>query len=384
MTNMKFLFTSAYSGLGGGETIQLTLAEELTRRGIEAQLLVREEGEFAKRWRQLGQKTHIIPFRPASVYFVPALAARSTTVGCFAAVLRNEATTIVHADYHSLPYAAAATREVGISCIWNCMGWWFHPKPWQRAFFRGIALHFSLSEAARRGFLGDQPFMSPPRMCVLHPGVDTSHFQPVQDAAERAAIRRQYGFAEDAPLVLHVGRFQDVKGHDTFQEIARIVAAQIPTARFLVAGENLQHPADASYQRHILDTTKADPILRERLVYAGFVSEMQRLYPAADVAVCPSRFESYGIANLEAMACGIPVVSTNRGGPQETVLEGETGFLVPPRDAAMYAERVLRLLGDPDLRARMGGAGRRHIEAHFSIGQSADRFVGSCEHLLQS
>ena len=384
MTGMKFLFTSAYSGIGGGESLQLTLAEELARRGIEAQLLVREEGEFAKRWGQLGQATHIVPFRPASVYFVPALAARSTTVGRFAAVFRNEATTIVHADYHSLPYAAAAAREVGIPCIWICMGSWFHPKLWQRAFFRGIALHFSVSEAARDGFLGDPPQMSSLRMYVLHPGVDTGRFQPVQDPAERAAIRRQYGFAEDAPLALHVGRFQDVKGHDTFQEIARIVAAQIPTARFLVAGENLQHPADAAYQRHILDTTKADPILRERLVYAGFVSEMQRLYPAADIAVCPSRFESYGIANLEAMACGIPVVSTKRGGPQETVLEGETGFLVPPRDAAMYAERVLRLLGDPDLRARMGGAGRRHIEAHFSIGQSADRFVGSCERLLQS
>ena len=384
MAGMKFLFTSTYSGIGGGESLQLTLAEELVRRGVEAQLLVRAEGEFAKHWRQLGQKVHIVPFRPASVYFVPALAARSNTVGRFATVLRDEATTIMHADYHSLPYAAAAAREVGIPCIWICMGSWFQPKRWQHAFFRGIALHFSVSEAARNGFLGDRPHMSLPCMHPLYPGVDTGRFQPETDAAERAAIRHKYGFAEDAPLVLHVGRFQDVKGHDTFQEIARIVAAEIPKARFLVVGENLQSPADAVYQRRILDAAKADSILRERLVYAGFVSEMQRLYPAADVVVCPSRFESYGIANLEAMACGIPVVSTNQGGPKETVLEGETGFLVPPRDAAMYAERVLRLLSNPDLHARMGAAGRRHIEARFSISQSTDRFLASCERLLHS
>lgn len=382
MAHMKFLFTSAYSGLGGGESIQLTLAEELARRGIEAQLLVREEGEFAKRWRQLGQKVHIVPFRPVSVYFVPTLTARSNAVGQFAAVARDETIQIVHGDYHSLPYAVEAACGLGIPCIWNCMGWWFRPKPWQYGFFQKISGHFALSEVVREGFIDGKPFMEPQEMCVLHPGVHTDRFRPIRDAATRATVRGKFQIEEGAPLVLHVGRFQDVKGHDTFQEIARMVAKAKPETRFLVAGENLQNAADAEYQRRILRTTEAEPLLKDRIIYAGFVSDIQYLYAAADVAVCPSRFESYGMANLEAMACGVPVVSTDRGGPRETVVEGETGFLVPPRDAAKYAERVLQLLGDPELRARMGAAGRRHVEAHFSIRRSTDRFLERCEPLI--
>lgn len=135
MIGMRFLFSSAYSGLGGGETIQLNLAEELVRRGMEAQLIVREEGEFAKRWRQLGQKVHIVPFRPASVYFLPFFSSLSSVVRKMADIIQSEQIQIAHGDYHSLPYLAPAAKRVGVPRIWICMGWWFHPKPWQRGFF---------------------------------------------------------------------------------------------------------------------------------------------------------------------------------------------------------------------------------------------------------
>jgi glycosyltransferase involved in cell wall biosynthesis len=74
------------------------------------------------------------------------------------------------------------------------------------------------------------------------------------------------------------------------------------------------------------------------------------------------------MAHLEAMACAVPVVSTNVGGPNETVVDGETGFLVPPRDPDALAQAVRRLLDDPDLRARMGRAGRARVLARFTVG----------------
>lgn len=383
MFGMKFLFTSAYSGLGGGETIQLNLAEELVRRGMEAQLLVREEGEFAKRWRQLGQKVHIVPFRPVSVYFVPFVSSLSGVVRKMADIIQSEQIQIAHGDYHSLPYLAPAAKRVGIPRIWICMGWWFDSKPWQYGLYRDIERLFALTQTDKDGFLSKSGSLSRQiEMKVLYLGLDTDSLQSMESKIDRDELIQKYDLDSDSMLVLHVGRFQDVKGHDTFQEVARIVSQENPKARFLVVGENLQRSADATYQRKILASAKADPILNERMVYTGFVENIFEVYAAADIFVCPSRFESYGVAVLEAMACGVPVVSTNRGGPSETVVEGVTGFLVPPRDAKQYAERILQLLEDPELRQKMGAAGRQHVAENFSIRRSTGQFVEHCERLI--
>jgi glycosyltransferase involved in cell wall biosynthesis len=95
--------------------------------------------------------------------------------------------------------------------------------------------------------------------------------------------------------------------------------------------------ADDAYKQRILQAAKADRLLRERLIYLGFRADAERVMGAADVVVCSSQFESYGMVNVEAMACGKPVVSTNRGGPRKPVVHGEPGFLVEPGDAGGLA-----------------------------------------------
>jgi starch synthase len=108
--------------------------------------------------------------------------------------------------------------------------------------------------------------------------------------------------------------------------------------------------------------------------------ELVQVLSHASVSVCPSIYEPFGLVNLEAMACELPVVGTATGGIPEIVVDGETGFLVPveaggdpygsPRDpdgfAADLADRVNRLLADPPLARRMGAAGRRRAVERFS------------------
>ena len=103
---------------------------------------------------------------------------------------------------------------------------------------------------------------------------------------------------------------------------------------------------------------------------------------AADVVVCSSSFESYGMVNVEAMASGKAVVSTRKGGPSETVADGETGFLVDPGDADGLAKRVILLLHDADLRQRMGEAGRARVEQHFSAQTMAQTFDTTLKKLV--
>jgi starch synthase len=103
------------------------------------------------------------------------------------------------------------------------------------------------------------------------------------------------------------------------------------------------------------------------------VEDVVQLYSHASLFVCPSVYEPFGLINLEAMACGTPVVATRVGGIPEVVLDGETGQLVPPRDPAALADAVRRLLADPGRAAEFGAAGRRRVEARFSWDRIAER-----------
>jgi len=115
-------------------------------------------------------------------------------------------------------------------------------------------------------------------------------------------------------------------------------------------------------------------LLRDRVRFLGWTPNVERLLNCTDVFVCSSWFESFGLALVEAMACGIPVVSTNRGGPAEIVLDGQTGYLTPPGRDDLIADRALRLLADEQLRRRMGEAGRSRVCQSFSLERYASDF----------
>jgi glycosyltransferase involved in cell wall biosynthesis len=118
-----------------------------------------------------------------------------------------------------------------------------------------------------------------------------------------------------------------------------------------------------------------DGPLRERVPGArGFVphDELQRLYDRAAVVVCPSRREGFGVACLEAMAHGRPVVATRVGGLRDLVVDGKTGLLVPPRDVQALRAALERLLADPELRRRLGAAGRTRAAERFSWASATD------------
>ena len=374
----RILFVSWYTGLGGGETDLLSLAGSLDRREYETHLLLPADGPLGERWTG---KRHIIPFRGATTYFAPGIWARFPVVSRFADLLRRERIHLAHSDYHSLPLMAPAAAQAGLPVVFNLWGWWFKPKPWQRAFFRGIPATIARSKAIRDGFLGEPPFMPVSRAPVILPGVDAERFAPGADGSE---LRAELGIPADAPLLAMAARFQRVKGHHTFQQMARLILSHIPTAHFVVAGDALFGvAADSRYRDEILRTAKADPLLRERLHYIGFRGDIETVYAAADVAVCASSFESLGIANIEAMACGKPVVSSNRGGPRETIAHGETGLLVAPDDAEALAEAVMRLLRDAELRRTMGKNARAHAVKRFSIAAMCQAHAAVFEDLLR-
>jgi alpha-maltose-1-phosphate synthase len=107
--------------------------------------------------------------------------------------------------------------------------------------------------------------------------------------------------------------------------------------------------------------------------------DVVQLYSHAACFACPSVYEPFGLINLEAMACGTPVVASAVGGIPEVVVDGETGLLVPPGDPGILAAALGRLLADPARGARLGTAGRRRVEERFSWERIAERTIAVYE-----
>ncbi|MBW4437419.1 MAG: glycosyltransferase family 4 protein [Pleurocapsa minor GSE-CHR-MK-17-07R] len=381
MKILNLLFATWYTGLGGGETAQLSMAAALDPARFRVHLLTPRLGQMTERWEANGWPHHQVAFRGASAFFIPALWARFPAVARFEAVMRAQAIDAVYSDYHALPFALPAAHKLGLPVVWMCQGGWYRARPWQYGFFRQPDAGFAVSDFARRGFLGDPPFMPLDSLPVLPLSVNTERFHPGVEGRER--VRAEFGIAPDAPVATLIARFQTVKGHEVFQAAARRIAQVMPEARFLVAGDSVHGVAsDNAYRDKILADWQADPLLRDRLTYMGFRSDVEAIIAASDVIVCSSFFEGFGVAHCEAMACARPVVSTRKGGPSEIMREGETGFLVDVADDAAIAERVLTLFRQPELRARMGHAGRERVVANYSSAAVAARFAETIERLV--
>jgi glycogen synthase len=198
------------------------------------------------------------------------------------------------------------------------------------------------------------------RVVVIHNGVDAHAFARTErrDALARHGVR--------APYALFVGRISEQKG----------IFPLLEAARALPAGVQLVVCASSPDTPELLARLEAAVTGRPEIRWINAmvpVPEVVQLMSHAGVFVCPSIYEPFGLINLEAMACGTPVVASRVGGIPEVVVDGETGWLVEPGDVAALGQALRHALADPARSRRMGEAGRHRVEAHFSWDRIAER-----------
>jgi glycosyltransferase involved in cell wall biosynthesis len=162
-----------------------------------------------------------------------------------------------------------------------------------------------------------------------------------------------------SPHVLFLGQLKERKGYDTLARAMPLVLERCSTASFLFAGQN---PARA---QQLLDIA-AEEGVSDRLVLLGQVDEEEkvRLMRSSDCLVYPTRYESFGLPPLEAMAAGCPVVASDIPVVNEMIQDGENGVLVAPESRAALAEGIVRVLTDSDLRRRLLEGGRRTLQRY--------------------
>jgi len=168
--------------------------------------------------------------------------------------------------------------------------------------------------------------------------------------------RRDEFASSDEKVLVHLSNFRPVKRIPDVVEIFERVRRRIP-AKLLMIGDGP-------------DRTVAEWMVREKgltrdVVFFGKQNQVQTLLNCADVLLLPSEIESFGLAALEAMACGVPIVASRVGGLPEVIDDGVEGYLVPLRDVETMAERSLAILTDPDRREQMGRAARKRASTQF-------------------
>lgn len=250
----------------------------------------------------------------------------------------------------------------------------------ERSAFEDADAVIAVSDGMRRDILRSYPSIDPSRVEVVYNGIDLEDWAPHRDLD----LVRSLGVDPDRPSVIFVGRITRQKG----------LPYLLRAARLLPDGVQLVLCAGAPDTEEIMSevTSLVDELRTER---DGVVwidrhlprAELSALLTAATTFVCPSVYEPLGIVNLEAMACGAPVVGTATGGIPEVVADGVTGVLVPieqlddgtgapvdpDRFVADLAAALTAVVSDPVRAAEMGAAGRRRAETDFGWAAIAER-----------
>jgi len=219
--------------------------------------------------------------------------------------------------------------------------------------------------------------VAPDHVRVLPCGVNPELFRP-RDAA---AARRRFGFGE-RPVLLTLARLVSRKGHDLVIRALPELRRAVPDLLYVIAG-----PENRPYEERLRGLAR-DCGVGEAVRFSGYVEPdaLPDLYAASDVYAMPSRqiagdgnFEGFGISYLEANACGVPVVGAATGGVPDAILDGETGYLVPPDDVPLLTDRLRRLFVDRESARRMGEAGRARVLREFTWERIAGLFLAALE-----
>ena len=214
------------------------------------------------------------------------------------------------------------------------------------------------------------------RIVKIRPGADPTHFRPGLDCRELAQRLGVFG----KPTLLTVARIVKAnryKGHDVVLRALATVKRAVPDVAYVIVGEG----DDLDY----LDRLARECGVRENVIFAGRVSdeELPLLYNACDVFIMCSRedrsrrgilAEGFGIALVEASACGKPVIAGKSGGVPDAVQDGRTGLLVNPDDSEAVAAAIVKVLREPGVAKTMGENGRKWVESEMNWTRAADEF----------
>jgi glycosyltransferase involved in cell wall biosynthesis len=354
---MKLLVTVPWGErAGGAENILWTFLRHVDRLRIEPELVFFEDGPFVREVRRLGLQAAVLS--SGRLREVPRAA---RVVRALAGLIRREQPDLVlnwSAKTHL--YGAIAARMASAS---DRVIWWQHGIPdghWLDRLAtalpaRAIGCYCADARQAQSRLRPRRPSF------VIHPGIDAP---PPLSESERFELRAKLRLPQARPVIGIVGRLQPWKGqHRLLVALARLIRANHSVHGLIVGGNAYDLSPDYEPCLHRLAVTLG---IADHVTFTGQVPDAGEYIQAMDVLVNASIQEPFGIVLLEAMAASLPIVAFASGGPREIIESGRSGLLVQDRTEEGLATAIEQLLVDPELRDRLGEAGRDRFQQRFT------------------
>ncbi len=362
------LYLSTSSGPGGAERVISNLAASLDPRRYRAVLCLFRPGWLQERSESRGIRTFIIPTHGMTDWQWALQ---------FKRLLRQEQVDLIHAhEFDANVQGTFVAALSGIPLVATVHGKnYFWERIRRRLAYRWVSRKATMVAVSQnlKQFIIEKVGVLPGRVKVLYNGVDVL---PQCTPTEVIECRKELGLPEDHQIVGVVGNLYPVKGHQYLIDGIPSVLAKCPNTSFVFAGRG-ELEVELKAQVHRLG-------VEAKVFFLGLRQDIPRILAMLDVFVLPSLSEGLSMAILEAMIAGKPVVATQVGGNPELVLDGETGFLVPPRDSQTLAAKVVTLLTDKDTAAQFAERGKRRAEGQFSLRTMVSSYQSLYDECLES
>ena len=334
LRQVRILQISSAKTFGGGERHLVDLCRELTNRGHEIFVALRPTNEWQDR----------LDFLPPERFLYVSI---RNSFGMFSAkrigrFIEREAIDIVHAhvarDYLA---ASVAARSAGNAKLILTRHVVFPLKPFHRFALRNVSAAVAVSPAVRDQL---EKIFAAEKVHVIPNGINVG-----SKLVDGLDFRELHDIPKDAPLVVTLGELKLLKGQRDFVLAANEVVKRFPDCRFVVAGRD--NSLDQRFRRELKRLVRVLG-LEDLFLWLDWLDDISPLLAAADIFVSPSHSESFGLAILEAMASGTPVVATATDGAKELI--ADENALVPIKDPLALAEKICWFLENDVARQDLG------------------------------
>ena len=349
--NMDILYITNHLNIGGITSYCLTLAAGMKQRGHNV-YIASSGGQLFEQFKEKGIEYLHIPIRTKSE-ISPKILLSFFKLRSF---IKKNHIDILHAHSRTTQVLAEFLgRKTGAPYISTCHGF-FKARFSRRKFPCWGLKTIAISEAVKEHLLRDFK-LDAENIKVIPNGVDVSRFSS-KLKAQSSKLKEKLGLEEDAPVIGIVGRLSDVKGHRYLIQAMPEVLKAYPLAQLLIVG-------DGKIKKDLLKLSK-ELVLDEHIIFLPSVQDTSEVLQALDIFVMPSLQEGLGLALMEAMASGLPVVASGVGGIGNLIHDGENGILVQPADIKSLSCAIIGLLDNKDNAVSLGDSARRFVTENFS------------------
>jgi len=375
----KIMFiTDVFGEPSGAERNVYVLVTELVKRGYEPIVCCLRGGELSRATEKRGIVVFDLDMR--RLYDLDGIRKLAKLVG----IVRKEGVRLVMTYHDSSDLLGWMIKLLtGVAVISNRRDMGYKLKKRHVVAYRLANRSFdrivTVSQAVKDRII-EREGASAEKIPVIYNGLDLSLYNSDDGNADGRRLKTSLGIRDSEQVVGIIAALRRIKDHRSFILAASMVLKERPNVKFLLVGHDFQ---EKDFSHRNLEEYADHLGVKDRIAYIGPRDDIPEVLSILDVSVLTSLSEGFSNTILESMAAGKPVVATNVGGNPEAVVEGETGYLVPPKDAPALAARIVELLEQEELAKAMGKAGRERAASMFSLSRVVDEYEALFREVLE-